>query len=61
MKDGVLPSLSCSQHQPDRERSEGPNGGTALALAGYLLRNDPKMYPLGPLSSPRGPTEFCDE
>ena len=32
-------SFSCSQHQPDRERSEEPNGGTALALAGYLRRN----------------------
>lgn len=61
MKDGVLPSFNCSQHQPDRERSGEHNGGTALALAGYLRRNNPKMYSPGPLSSPRGPTEFGDE
>ena len=35
----LWPSFSCSQHQLDRERSEEPNGGIALALAGYLHRN----------------------
>lgn len=55
-----LPLLAL-QRQSVRERSEGPDGGLALAPGRYHRRNNPKMNSLEPLSSPRGPTEFRDE